>query len=124
MIKAPEAQIGLVAKGVDRWQNEGGPAVPQLARFRVDDGPHDSDGLLLHGWDGTEQVMAFISRRVMDDWAGPRRSLKSRHSLSRDQYNALGKSKQAAVIRFIEFEQRDMPAFERHGVKDDGRAGP
>jgi hypothetical protein len=24
----------------------------QLTQFSVDDGPHNSDGLLLHGWDG------------------------------------------------------------------------
>jgi hypothetical protein len=113
MIKTPEAQIGLLAKGVDRWENEGGPAVPQLARFKVDDGPHNSDGLLLHGWDGTEQVMAFISRRVMDDWVKPRRFLKSRHSLSRDQYNALGKTNLPAIERIVTCKYQRGRVFNR-----------
>ncbi len=113
MIKSPEAQIGLLAKGVDRWENEGGPAVPQLARFRVDDSPHNSDGLLLHGWDGTEQVTAFIGRRVMDDWASPHRSLKSRNSLFRNQYNALGKSNLPAIERIVTCKYQRGLAFNR-----------
>lgn len=39
-----------------------------LTQFSVDEGPHNSDGMLLHGRDETAQVTAFISRRVMDDW--------------------------------------------------------
>jgi hypothetical protein len=115
MIKSPEAQISLLAKGVDRWENEGGPAVPQLARFRVDDSPHNSDGLLLHGWDGKEQVTAFIGRRVMDDWVDPRRSLKSRSSLFRNQYNALGKSNLPAIERIVTCKyQRGMTFNRQH----------
>ena len=38
-----------------------------LTDLVVDDGPHNSDGLLLHAWDGAESVSALISRRVMDD---------------------------------------------------------
>jgi hypothetical protein len=37
-----------------------------LTEIAVDDGPHNMDGLLLHAWDGSERVEAFISRRVMD----------------------------------------------------------
>jgi hypothetical protein len=40
-----------------------------LTRFAVDDSPHSRDGLVLHGWDGGEQVTGFISRRVMADWS-------------------------------------------------------
>jgi hypothetical protein len=43
----------------------------KLAQFAVDDGPHNSDGLLLHGRDGDQHVTGFISRRVMDDWVDP-----------------------------------------------------
>ena|SRR5436190_9730574 len=43
----------------------------KLTQFAVDDGPHNSDGLLRHGWDGDRQVTGFISRRVMDDWSIP-----------------------------------------------------
>jgi hypothetical protein len=39
-----------------------------LTQLIVDEGPHNSDGLLLHGRDEAAEVMAFISRRVMDDW--------------------------------------------------------
>jgi hypothetical protein len=40
-----------------------------LTQFRVDDGPHNMDGLRLLAQDGTEQVEAFIGRKVMDVWA-------------------------------------------------------
>jgi hypothetical protein len=106
MIKTPEAQIGLLAKGVDRWENEGGPAVPQLAWFRVDDGPHERDGL-----HGTEEVMAFISRRVMDDWVDPSWSLTCRSSLFRDQYNAFGKSNLPAIERIVTCKYQRGRAF-------------
>jgi hypothetical protein len=43
-----------------------------LTEIAVDDGPHNMDGLLLHTWDGSERVEAFISRRVMDSWVDPR----------------------------------------------------
>jgi hypothetical protein len=39
-----------------------------LARFEVDETSHNMDGLLLHAWDESERVEAFISRRVMDRW--------------------------------------------------------
>lgn len=40
-----------------------------LTQFSVDDGPHNMDGLRLLAQDNTEQVEAFIGRRVMDVWA-------------------------------------------------------
>jgi hypothetical protein len=113
MIEPPEAQTGLLAKGVDRWENEGGPGVPQFARFTVDDSPHNSDGLLLYGWDGARQVKAFISRHVMDDWVDPSRFLKSRNSLFRDQYNALGKRNLPAIERIVTSKYQRGPAFNR-----------
>lgn len=58
--------------------------------FSVDDGPHNSDGLLLHGRDGDQQVTAFISRRVMGDWVDPRQPCGGKQSPYREQYNALG----------------------------------
>jgi hypothetical protein len=42
-----------------------------LTRLTVDEGPHNNDGLLLHAWDGTEKVTAFIGRRVMDGLTRP-----------------------------------------------------
>jgi hypothetical protein len=32
-----------------------------LARLAVDETPHNMDGLVLHGWDGSERVEAFIT---------------------------------------------------------------
>ncbi|MGA7326784.1 MAG: signal transduction histidine kinase [Rhodomicrobium sp.] len=113
MTKSPEAQIGLLAKGVNRWENEGGPAVPQLERFGVDGSAHNSDGLLLHGWDGEHHVTAFIGRHVMDDWVDQRRSLKSRNSLYRDQYNALGESNLPAIKRIVTCKYQRGAAFNR-----------
>ena len=40
-----------------------------LTQFSIDDGPHNMDGLRLYAQDGTEQVEAFIGRKVMDVWA-------------------------------------------------------
>lgn len=90
MTNHPEHQIGLLSEGTDTWQNEGGSAEPESMRFTVDESPHNRDGLLLHGWDGAMPVTAFISLHVMDDWASPGRLPTGRHSLFRDQYNALG----------------------------------
>src|SRR2546430_12789632 len=68
----------------------------QLTQFAVDDSPHNRDGLVLHGWDGDQQVIGFISRRVMADWAEPGCYGKQK-SLFRKQYNALGKRNLAAI---------------------------
>ena len=37
-----------------------------LTGLAVDEGPHNMDGLLLHAWEGSERVEAFISRPVMN----------------------------------------------------------
>ena len=42
-----------------------------LTQFSIDDGSHNMDGLRLYAQDGTEQVEAFIGRKVMDVWAIP-----------------------------------------------------
>ena len=73
----------------------------QLTQFAIDDSAHSSDGLLLHGWDGPQQVTAFISRRVMDDWFDPKQPFGRRRSLYRNQYNALGKRNLAAIERIV-----------------------
>lgn len=85
----------------------------ELTRFAVDDGPHNSDGLLLHGWNGDERVTAFISRRVMDNWADPRRPGERWASLYRHQYNALGKRNLAAIERIVTAKYRRGPASNR-----------
>jgi hypothetical protein len=73
------------------WQESSKASSMRLSRFAVDDGPHNSDGLLMHAWDGAQEVTAFVSRRVMDDWVDPRQPYGRRKSLFREQYNALGK---------------------------------
>jgi len=90
-----------------------GSAVSRLALFAVDESAHSNDGLLLHGWDGPEQVTAFISRRVMDDWVDPRRSLKSRKSLFRAQYNDLGKRNLGAIESIATLKYERGPGFNR-----------
>jgi len=85
----------------------------QLTQFSVDDGPHNSDGLLLHGWDGPQQVTAFISRRVMDNWVDPRQPHARRKSLFRQQYNAFGKRNLAAIERIVTSKYQRGAAFNR-----------
>ena len=85
----------------------------KLARFAVDDGPHNSDGLMLHASDGPRQVTGFISRQVMDDWVDPRQPYGKRNSLFRAQYNALGKHKLAAIERIVTAKYDRGAAFNR-----------
>jgi hypothetical protein len=102
-------------EALGRWNDEGGAARPtaRLMQFRVDEGPHNSDGLLLHGRDGTETVTGFISRRVLDLWVNPIQPYGRRKSLFRDQYNALGKRNLAAIQRILTAKYRRGPAFNR-----------
>jgi hypothetical protein len=85
----------------------------QITGLAVDDGPHNKDGLLLHGWDGDQPVVAFVSRRVMDGWAYPQRPYASRSSLFRAEYNALGKSNLAAIERIVGLKYERGLAFNR-----------
>jgi hypothetical protein len=84
----------------------------QLTQFAVDDSPHNRDGLVLHGWDGDQQVIGFISRRVMADWAEPG-CYSKRKSLFREQYNALGKRNLAAIEQIVTLKYRRGAAFNR-----------
>ncbi len=113
MTNHTEVQIDNPANATNVWQNNGGSAVSHLARFAVDDSAHSSDGLLLHGWDGPQQVTAFISRHVMDNWVEPRRSLYGRKSLFRAQYNALGIRNLPAIERIATSKYQRGPAFNR-----------
>ena len=89
-----------------------------LTRLTVDEGPHNSDGLLLHAWDGTEKVTAFIGRRVMEDWVDPKQ-LGRRQSLFSDQYNALGKRNLSVIKRIVASKYRRGAAFNpRHPFVD------
>jgi hypothetical protein len=79
----------------------------------LDDGPHNSDGLLLDAWDGSERVRAFISTRVMDDRVDPKQPYGRRKSLFRAQYNALGKRNVAANERIVASKYQRRAAFNR-----------
>jgi hypothetical protein len=58
--------------------------IPNAAhRLTVDEGPHNMDGMLLHARYGSENVEAFISRRVVDIWVEPMEPLGRRQSLYR-----------------------------------------
>jgi hypothetical protein len=103
----------FLANAVHSSEKAGGSAVSRLALFAVDETAHSNDGLLLHGWDGPEQVTAFISRRVMDDWVDPRRSLKSRKSLFRAEYNDLGKRNLRAIENIATLKYQRGAAFNR-----------
>jgi hypothetical protein len=84
-----------------------------LMQLAMDDGPHNSDGLLLHGWDGSQLVTAFISRRVMDNWVDPVQRHARRKSLFGEHYNALGKRNLAAIERIVGSKYRRGAAFNR-----------
>ena len=90
-----------------------------LTRLTVDEGPHNSDGLLLHAWDGTEKVTAFIGRGVMEDWVDPKQANGGRQNLFSDQYNALGKRNLSAIKRIVTSKYRRGAAFNpRHPFVD------
>jgi hypothetical protein len=84
-----------------------------LTQFSVDDGPHNMDGLRLFARDGSEQVEAFIGRKVMDVWADSVEHRGGRQSLFRDQYNALGKLNLAAIQRIVGAKYQRGAAFNR-----------
>ena len=84
-----------------------------LTEITVDDGSHTMDGLVLHAWDGSEKVEAFISRRVMDSWVDPIEPYEGRRTLLRAQYNALGKHNLAAIERIVTSKYRRGAAFNR-----------
>lgn len=113
MTNHPEHRIGLPAEATGNWQNEGGYVEPQLVRLSAGETAHNSDGLLLHCWNGAQPVTAFISRHVMDDWANPKRPLGSRKSLYRHEYNALGERNLPAILRIVASKYRRGLAFNR-----------
>ena len=84
-----------------------------LAQSRVDDEPHNLDGLRLYAQDGSQRVEAFISRKVMDVWADSVEHRGERQSLFRDQYNALGKLNLAAIQRIVSAKYQQGAAFNR-----------
>jgi hypothetical protein len=84
-----------------------------LAQLSIDDGSHNMDGLRLYDQDGTEQVEAFIGRKVMDVWAESVERRGGRQSLFRGQYNALGKLNLAAIERIVSAKYQRGATFNR-----------
>ena len=84
-----------------------------LMQSRVDDGPHNMDGLRLYAEDGSERVEAFISRKVMDVWVDSIEHRGGRQSLFRDQYNELGKLNLAAIQRIVSAKYQRGAALNR-----------
>ena len=84
-----------------------------LAQSRVDDEPHNLDGLRLYAQDGSQRVEAFISRKVMDVWANSVEHRGERQSLFRDQYNAPGKLNLTAIQRIVSAKYERGAAFNR-----------
>jgi hypothetical protein len=73
------------------------------------------DGLRLLARDGSEQVEAFIGRKVMDVWAESVEHCGARQSLFHDQYNALGKLNLAAIQRIVDAKyQRGAASNRQH----------
>lgn len=84
-----------------------------LTSLSVDQSEHTRDGLLLHAMDGPEPVLAFIGRRVMDQWANLAEPSGSRLSLFRGQYNALGQRNLPAIERIVAAKYQGGPALNR-----------
>ena len=85
----------------------------RLEQLAVDDSPHSRDGLVLHGYDGSSEVTAFISRLVMDDWIDPTQGEQKRRSLFRQEYNMLGKLNLSVIERIVSLKYRRGAAFNR-----------
>jgi hypothetical protein len=71
------------------------------------------DGLRLFARDGTDQVEAFIGRKVMDVWTESVEHRGGRQSLFRDQYNVLGKLNLAAIERIVSAKHQRGAALNR-----------
>jgi hypothetical protein len=84
-----------------------------LTSLSVDQSEHTRDGLLLRALDGPEPVLAFISRRVMDQWANLTEPAGAHLSLFRAQYNALGLRNLPAIERIVASKYQRGPEFNR-----------
>jgi hypothetical protein len=85
----------------------------RLEQLAVDNSPHSRDGLVLHGYDGSSEVTAFISRLVMDDWIDPTQGEQKRRSLFRQEYNMLGKLNLSVIARLVSLKYQRGAAFNR-----------
>jgi hypothetical protein len=83
-----------------------------LTALSIDVTEHTRDGLLLHASDGPEPVLAFISRRVMDQWANLTEA-GTHLNLFRRQYNALAQRNLPAIERIVASKYQRGPEFNR-----------
>ena len=90
MANSSEIQIESPGDSASLEENEFAPQQSQIFQLEVDENLRNIEGLILHGWDGATPLRAFISSRVMDNWADPRRTAKNEKCLSREDCNELG----------------------------------
>jgi hypothetical protein len=69
-----------------------------LTGLTVDETLHNMDGMLLHARDGSENVRAFISRRVMAIWVEPIEPVGQQKSLSSHAIQFAWQAKPPAAI--------------------------
>jgi hypothetical protein len=84
-----------------------------LTQFSVNETAHNRDGLVVEAYDRSQQVDAFISRRVLDEWVEPIAPPGRRRSLFRKQYNALGRKNLDAISRLVDAKYARGRAFNR-----------
>ena len=84
-----------------------------LTQFSVDETAHNRDELVIEAYDRKQQVDAFISRRVLDEWVEPIALPGRRRSLFRKQYNALGRKNLEAISRLVDAKYARGRAFNR-----------
>ncbi len=84
-----------------------------LTEFRIDAEPHAMDGLRILARDGTGNVEAFVSRKVMDVWADSVEHSDGHQSLFRNQYDAVGQLNLPALQRIVSAKYQRGPAFNR-----------
>ena len=84
-----------------------------LTHFSVDETAHNRDGLVIEAYDRKQQIDAFISRRVLDEWVEPIAPPGRRRSLFRKQYNALGRKNLETISRLVDAKYARGRAFNR-----------
>ncbi|MGO9459192.1 MAG: signal transduction histidine kinase [Rhodomicrobium sp.] len=113
MTNSSEIQIECPGDSASLEENEFSPVQSPIFQLEVDENPRNSEGLILRGWDGATPLRVFISSRVMDNWAGPRRTAKNGKCLFREDYNELSKRNLAAIERIVVRKYRRGLAFNR-----------
>jgi len=89
-----------------------GPEAPQRLMLAVDETEHSRDGLVLHSFDQSPEITAFIGRRVMDEWVAGERRADAGPSLYREEYNALGARNLPVIGRIVRAKYGDGSGFD------------